>query len=148
MLLTSVGSALYDRFLQASFYIPAYLLFSGVYILFAGYSRKVILIQMSTIVPFLTAAWFCRIMDSGDPLRVIYGILIFILFAVEIYGILVLFFKEKFLIRFGREEDIPEEAEEETEDEAWENRLRDRDIFSDTGETAADETGEEPESDA
>ena len=148
MLLTSVGSALYDRFLQASFYIPAYLLFSGVYILFAGYSRKVILIQMSTIVPFLTAAWFCRIMDSGDPLRVIYGILIFILFAVEIYGILVLFFKEKFLIRFGREEDTPEEAEEETEDEAWENRLRDRDIFSDTGETAADETGEEPESDA
>ncbi len=141
--LTTVGTFLYDRFLQASFYVPLYFLFSGIYLLFDGFSRKVIYIQLSSVIPFVTAAWFCRVIAGDDALKVVYSILIAFFFIAEIYGILVLFFRDRFSFSFGSSREEEDEKYEEELDE-WEEKLRENDIFSDM-EAESTEAAPEPE---
>ena len=78
------------RFLWASYYIPAYLLFSATYLLLPGFSRKVIYILIATIAPFLTLSAFLRVLLWTRALKYFVAVLLALAILIELYGIAVL----------------------------------------------------------
>ena len=78
------------RFLWASYYIPAYLLFCATYLLLPHFSRKVIYILMATIAPFLTLAAFLRVLLWTRALKYFVAVLIGLAILIEFYGIAVI----------------------------------------------------------
>ena len=78
------------RFLWASYYIPAYLIFCATYLLLPGFNRKVIYILMATIAPFLTLAAFLRVLLWTRGLKYFVAVLLALAMLIELYGIAVL----------------------------------------------------------
>ncbi len=78
------------RFLWASYYIPAYLLFSATYLLLPNFSRRVIYILMATIAPFLTLSALLRVLLWTRALKYFVAVLLALAILIEIYGIAVL----------------------------------------------------------
>ena len=78
------------RFLWASYYIPAYLLFCATYLLLPHFSRKVIYVLMATIAPFLTLAAFLRVLLWTRALKYFVAVLIALAILIEFYGIAVI----------------------------------------------------------
>ncbi len=78
------------RFLWASYYIPAYLLFCATYLLLPHFSRKVIYVLMATIAPFLTLAAFLRVLLWTRTLKYFVAVLIGLAILIEFYGIAVI----------------------------------------------------------
>ena len=78
------------RFLWASYYIPAYLLFCATYLLLPHFSRKVIYVLMATIAPFLTFAAFLRVLLWTRGLKYFVAVLIGLALLIELYGIAVI----------------------------------------------------------
>ena len=78
------------RFLWASYYIPAYLLFCATYLLLPHFSRKVIYVLMATIAPFLTLAAFLRVLLWTRGLKYFVAVLIGLAILIELYGIAVI----------------------------------------------------------
>ena len=78
------------RFLWASYYIPAYLIFCATYLLLPHFSRKVIYILMATIAPFLTLVAFLRVLLWTRALKYFVAVLIAMALLIELYGIAVI----------------------------------------------------------
>ena len=86
----SVGEWFLLRFLWASYYIPAYLIFCATYLLLPHFNRKVIYVLMATIAPFLTLAAFLRVLLWTRGLKYFVAVLIALAFLIELYGIAVI----------------------------------------------------------
>ena len=86
----SVGEWFLLRFLWASYYIPAYLIFCATYLLLPHFNRKVIYVLMATIAPFLTLAAFLRVLLWTRGLKYFVAVLICIALLIELYGIAVI----------------------------------------------------------
>ncbi len=78
------------RFLWASYYIPAYLIFCATYLLLPRFNRKVLIILMTTIAPFLTLAFLLRVLLWDRGLKYFVSFLIFLALLIELYGIAIL----------------------------------------------------------
>jgi len=161
----SVGEWFLLRFLWASYYIPAYLIFCAVYLLLPHFSRKVIYVLMATIAPFLTLAAFLRVLLWTRALKYFVAVLIAMALLIELYGIAVIAgfrgFRFKFrlpafrmphfnlakLNPFSRDDD-DEDDEEEYEDEKPEEEILDfKEVKSEPAEkeTPAEEEVHTPE---
>ena len=86
----SVGEWFLLRFLWASYYIPAYLIFCATYLLLPHFNRKVIYVLMATIAPFLTLAAFLRVLLWTRGLKYFVAVLICMALLIELYGIAVI----------------------------------------------------------
>ena len=82
-----IGEWFLLRFLWASYYIPAYLIFCATYLLLPHFSRKVIYILMATIAPFLTLVAFLRVLLWTRALKYFVAVLIAMALLIELYGI-------------------------------------------------------------
>ncbi len=78
------------RFLWASYYIPAYLLFCATYLLLPHFSRKVVYILMSTIAPFLTLSALLRVLLWTRGLKYFVAVLLGLAVLIEFYGIAII----------------------------------------------------------
>lgn len=113
------------RFLWASYYIPAYLLFCAVYLLLPHFNRKVIYILMTTIAPFLTLAAFLRVLLWTRALKYFVAVLLALAMLIELYGIAVIagfrfkmpHFSLASLNSFKRDDDDEEDDEEDEYEE-------------------------------
>ena len=113
------------RFLWASYYIPAYLLFCAVYLLLPHFNRKVIYILMTTIAPFLTLAAFLRVLLWTRALKYFVAVLLALAMLIELYGIAVIagfrfkmpHFSLASLNPFKRDDDDEEDDEEDEYEE-------------------------------
>ena len=86
----SVGEWFLLRFLWASYYIPAYLLFCATYLLLPHFNRKVVYILMATIAPFLTSAAFLRVLLWTRGLKYFVAVLLALAMLIELYGIAII----------------------------------------------------------
>ena len=130
-----------SRFLWASYYVPAYLLFCATYLLVKHWNRKLMLVLMITIAPFLTLAFLLRVLLWDRGLKYFVAVLIVLAMMIELYGIAVLaglkmpHFDLKSLNPFKRDdEDEYDEEEEEYEDheEKQEHRITEADNNSES----------------
>ena len=78
------------RFLWASYYIPAYLLFCAIYLLLPHFNRKVIYVLMATIAPFLTLSAFLRVLLWTRTLKYFVAVLLALAMMIELYGIAII----------------------------------------------------------
>lgn len=78
------------RFLWASYYIPAYLLFCAIYLLLPHFNRKVIYVLMATIAPFLTLSAFLRVLLWTRALKYFVAVLLALAMMIELYGIAII----------------------------------------------------------
>lgn len=85
-----IGEWFLLRFLWASYYIPAYLIFCATYLLLPHFSRKVIYVLMATIAPFLTLVAFLRVLLWTRALKYFVAVLIAVALLIELYGIAVI----------------------------------------------------------
>ena len=85
-----LGAWFLSRFLWASYYVPAYLLFCATYLLLKHWNRKVMLVLMTTIAPFLTLAFLLRVLLWTRGLKYFVAVLIALALLIELYGIAVL----------------------------------------------------------
>ena len=135
-----------SRFLWASYYVPAYLIFCATYLLLKHWNRKVMLVLMTTIAPFLTLAFLLRVLLWDRGLKYFVAVLIVIALIIELYGIALLagfrgfrlklpsfrwkmpHFDLRSLNPFKRDDDDDEDGEEEYEEfeEKQERRLPER----------------------
>ena len=141
------------RFLWASYYIPAYLLFCATYLLLPHFSRKVIYVLMATIAPFLTLAAFLRVLLWTRALKYFVAVLIALALLIEFYGIAVIAgfkgFKFKLpsfrlkMPRFNLASLNPFKRDDEDDEEFEDEELDDRDI-DDTRRAKAEPAEEKP----
>ena len=131
------------RFLWASYYIPAYLIFCATYLLLPGFNRKVIYILMATIAPFLTLAAFLRVLLWTRGLKYFVAVLLALAMLIELYGIAVLAGFKGFRFRlpsfrwkkprfdlsslnpFKRDDDDEDDDDEEFDDDMDEREIDD-----------------------
>ena len=73
-----------SRFLWASYYVPAYLIFCATYLLLKHWNRKVMLVLMTTIAPFLTLAFLLRVLLWDRGLKYFVAVLIVIALIIEL----------------------------------------------------------------
>ncbi len=126
-LFVPLGVWFLSRFMWASYYVPAYLLFCATYLLLSHWNRKVMLVLMTTIAPFLTLAFLLRVLLWTQGLKYFVAVLIALAFLIELYGIAVLAgfkgihikFDLKSLNPFKKDEDDDETDEDEPEEEAY-----------------------------
>ena len=85
-----VGEWFLLRFLWASWYIPAYILFCATYLLIPHFSRKVIYVLMTTIAPFLTLSAFLRVLLWTRALKYFVAVLLVLAMLIELYGIAII----------------------------------------------------------
>ena len=85
-----VGEWFLLRFLWASWYIPAYILFCATYLLIPHFSRKVIYVLMATIAPFLTLSAFLRVLLWTRALKYFVAVLLVLAMLIELYGIAII----------------------------------------------------------
>ena len=85
-----LGMWFLTRFLWASYYIPAYLVFCAVYLLIPHFNRRIPIILMTTIAPFLTLAFLLRVMLWTRGLKYFVSVLISLALLIELYGIAVI----------------------------------------------------------
>ncbi len=132
-LFVPLGIWFLSRFMWASYYVPAYLLFCATYLLLKHWNRKVMLVLMTTIAPFLTLAFLLRVLLWTRGLKYFVAVLISLALVIELYGIAVLagfrgfhFSLPKFrlphfdlssLNPFKRDDDDDEEEEDEEYEE-------------------------------
>lgn len=85
-----VGEWFLLRFLWASWYIPAYILFCAIYLLLPHFNRKVIYVLMATIAPFLTLSAFLRVLLWTRALKYFVAVLLALAMMIELYGIAII----------------------------------------------------------
>ena len=86
---SQLGQWFVSRFLLASFYIPAYLIFCAVYLLMPRFNLKVMLTLMTTLIPFLTLVPLLRVLLWTSGIRYLIAVLLVIALVAEGYGIAV-----------------------------------------------------------
>ncbi len=89
-LFVPLGVWFLSRFMWASYYVPAYLLFCAAYLLLKHWNRKVMLVLMTTIAPFLTLAFLLRVLLWTRGLKYFVAVLIVLALMIELYGIAIL----------------------------------------------------------
>ena len=154
-LFAPLGVWFLSRFLWASYYVPAYLLFCAVYLLLKHWNRKVMLVLMTTIAPFLTLVFLLRVLLWTRGLKYFVAVLISLALLIECYGIAVLAgfrgFKIKLpafsfrLPRFNlsslnpfKRDDDDEDEDEEEYDDALEDLKRGRGTEESNGKEEAE----------
>ncbi|MCQ2603677.1 MAG: DNA translocase FtsK [Spirochaetia bacterium] len=91
ILLTALGAIFISHFLFAAFYIPAYLIFAGIYLCFNSIKKETVYIMLCTIIPFLTTTWAFRLLVLYDGFWwKLLGILLLLLSIFLIYLIILL----------------------------------------------------------
>ena len=121
---SQLGQWFVSRFLLASFYIPAYLIFCAVYLLMPRFNLKVMLTLMTTLIPFLTLVPLLRVLLWTSGIRYLIAVLLVIALVAEVYGIAVfagLKWRPSFKFNLKSdddtdEDDIAEKVAEESEE--------------------------------
>ena len=119
-----LGQWFVSRFLLASFYIPAYLIFCAVYLLMPRFNLKVMLTLMTTLIPFLTLVSLLCVLLWTSGIRYLIAVLLVIALVAEVYGIAVfagLKWRPSFKFNLKSdddtdEDDIAEKVAEESEE--------------------------------